>query len=194
MKAFHELLNISYRTFVLIRAVVLGVLAYVCFYYAMWIGAELKDPVHITLRDIWPTLLILGSVFSIPRWDVNVADTHTRFSSGFTAYRSGGCISLTTLRILLGAGAFVSGTVWQIGIALHRFIAPLPHQSKPITTLPGVLLLIELLMLFGLAYHTFLYFYVAIRTNQTVGQAMQSNDDGSGGVEGGPVLGVGSAS
>ena len=132
------------RQYTLLKIVILSLTAWSAWYYAVWIGAQLKDKVIVAVTDFWPGFLITIAMCFIPLWDTN---SGARFTRAFGASYSGGICSVSCFKTLVGGGLFMVGLIWGIAIATVRFIMPLPNAPHASTTLPGWLMLVHIVLL-----------------------------------------------
>lgn len=138
----------------LLKVVVLWLLAWSLWYYAVWIGAELKDTVVVSTGDWWPGFFITIAMCFIPSWD---SGGGSRFGRAFARSYSGGMCSTSCFKTVVGGGFFIVGVIWGVGIAMIRFIAPLPNQKHALTALPGWLMLGHIILLVLSAYQVLEY-------------------------------------
>lgn len=127
--------------------------AWTTWYYAVFLGSELKDKVCISILDFWPGLFITISLCFIPAWNSN-ATGRGRIGA---AYRAGAVCAPACLKTVVGGGFFFFGSVWGVAIALHRFFIPLSRQPKPVSLVPGYLMLLHIGLLMYEAYAIFHY-------------------------------------
>lgn len=165
------------RSYTLLKIVLFLALAFSALYYAFWVSALQRDPIPLTNAELWPTILMLVAFPFMTRWETSLADGHARFSTAFSSYRSGGLMSPTSCRIIVGGGLAFGGAMWQCGIVLHRYLLPLPNQPRAPSTWPGILLLAELVLIVCAAYNVFLYVSFVSTSNATLNDDDDGEDD-----------------